>query len=460
MCRFLSVLLCLLAVLSVASCSDTVTVPEGKKPRSIDFEAIINNAKEKVFPALVFVKPILEEYERGEKKQIIVFGSGIIISPDGYMVTNNHVVEKATRIKCVLFDERLVGAKLIGRDKDTDLALLKLDQVTPEEKFPFAEFAEANSLKDGNFVLALGAPWGFTRSISLGIAGNVRRFISDGRCEYSLWIQTDASINPGNSGGPLIDTEGRIVGINTLGSNFGGDMAFSIPSKTVQRVVGHLKEYGEVKRSWTGMRIQPLKDLESETFLDRNTGVLVSSVDDNSPAKKAGMKVGDIILSVNGSLTNGVYDIDLPEIRWFLGDLQVEKPSVFVVERDGKPMDLSIVPRDKGKVEGEDYDCERWDFTVKEINEFDTPSLFYYKKQGVYVQGTQYPGNGRNAGLREGDIIVSIDKTPISSLAEMKKVYNAILEDNAREKKMVIDLLRSGTPRIVVLKYDMNYDKE
>ncbi|MEK7449778.1 MAG: trypsin-like peptidase domain-containing protein [Planctomycetota bacterium] len=437
--------------------------PKGQS-RSIDFESIIETAKEKVFPALVCVKVVFEEYERGERKQREALGSGVIISPDGYAVTNNHVVEKATRIKCILYDRRMLSAKLIGRDKDTDLALIKIEPAKPEEVFSWAEFNNSSlsltgKLKAGDFVMALGAPWGFERSVSLGIVGNAERFIDD-YSEYSLWIQTDASINPGNSGGPLINTDGKIVGINTLGSFFGGDMAFSVPGHTAQRVVEHLKKDGEIKRAWTGLQIQPLRDLRKETFLNRDTGVLVSSVDKDSPALKAGIQIGDLILKVNHLETNGVYDTNLPEIRWFLGDLPVNQPAEFEVERNGKISLVKITPREKGKVEGEEFDCKRWDLTVKEINEFADPDLYYYHKKGVYIRGVQYPGNAEKAGFRGHDIILEIDNRPLTGLEDIKKLYEEITKDEKREKKLMAKILRGGTPRLLILKYDVDYDKE
>jgi serine protease Do len=476
----------ILALGIIAGCAQTgntekITSSPGVQKRAIDFESIIEMAKSKVFPALVCVKVVFEEYERGERKQRQALGSGVLISPDGYIVTNNHVVEKSTRIKCILYDRRLLPAKLIGRDKDTDLALIKIEpaalhpqsgvsnqSAVPEversgtkgdkvETFPFAEYGETTKVKSGDFVMALGAPWGFERSISLGIIGNPQRFI-EGYSEYTLWIQTDASINPGNSGGPLINTDGKVIGINTLG---GGALGFSIPVDTVKRVAGHLKANKEIKRSWTGIMIQPLRDLDSETMLDRDTGVLVASVDKESPALRAGLQVGDIITSVNKTATNGVYDTDLPEIRWFLGDLPVNQPAVFEIIRGKEAKTITITPREKGKVEGEDFDCKRWDMTVREINEFAEPELFYFQKKGVYVRGIQYPGNARNAGVDESDIIVSVDKKPVTSLDDMKKIYDEIIKDEKREKKQVVlEIMRGGKTRLIILKYDVDYDKE
>ncbi|MDI6733260.1 MAG: trypsin-like peptidase domain-containing protein [Planctomycetota bacterium] len=434
--------------------------PLSKHNRSIDFESIIENAKEKVFPTLVYVKPTIEEYERGKRKQVLVAGSGVIISPDGYIVTNNHVIEKATRIKCVLFDRRFLSAKLIGRDKSTDLALIKLEPEKEGDVFPYAEFGDSDELTEGHFVMALGAPWGLERSISLGIVGNARRYLGDNYSEYSLWIQSDASLNPGNSGGPLINTSAKIVGINTLGTFFGGDMGFSVPSNTVKRVVEHLKKDGEIRRSWTGIRLQPLRDLDKETFFNSDKGVLLASVDDNSPCQRAGLQAGDLILKINNKEINGVYDTDIPEIRWFLGALPINVESDFLIKRSDQLLTIKVTPREKGKVEGDDFDCKRWDFTVKEINEFETPDLFIYRKQGVYIQGIQYPGNGSNAGLSYNDIIIKIDKQEILSMDDIKKAYEKIMADEKREKKVLVEILRGGKPMFIILKYHTDYDKE
>lgn len=202
----------------------------------VDFPAMIENAKQRVYPALVFVKPIQEQYRYGERQRQEVWGSGVIISPDGYVVTNNHVAEKAVQVHCVMGDRELVEADVIGVDPETDLALLKLrpraknnasapasapaTASAPSSQpaltgLPFAQLGDSDKVEAGQFVMALGSPFGFERSISLGIVSNTKRYLGfGGRYQYNLWIQTDAAINPGNAGGPLLNEQGQVIGVN------------------------------------------------------------------------------------------------------------------------------------------------------------------------------------------------------------------------------------------------------
>jgi len=444
----------------------------------LDFEAIIQNAKSKVFPSLVFVKPIREEYSTGEKTQQEVFGSGVIISPDGYVVTNNHVVENAIQIYCVLFDKEQYPATIVGLDPETDLALLKLAPYPDERSleassdapttppatiFPAASFGNSESLTEGQFVMALGSPFGFTRSISLGIISNVHRYIGfQTRYKYNTWIQTDAAINPGNSGGPLVNTDGEIIGINTLGlSGIGEGMAFSIPSNVVVKVVERLKKDGRVIRAWTGLHLQALKDFHSNTFTPAKRGVLVQNVESASPSERSGIRPGDIMIALAGhDLRGGTYVEELPSIRWQLADLAIDDPVEIRVLRNGGERSFTILPALKGKFEGEDFDCRRWNFTVKEISKYATPKLYFHRRKGVYIQGVRYPGNARSAGLQRNDIILTIDHEPIRTLGEVKDVYEKVTGDEEREKKVVIKVLRNNYPRLFVLDYRFDYNEE
>jgi len=223
-----------------------------------------------------------ESHERGKKETEEIAGSGVLITPEGELLTNWHVVDKAIAIRCLLYNGDVGTAKVIGTDKDTDLALIQV-QVPGRTAFPAAALGDSDKLSEGQFVMAMGAPWGLSRSVSLGIVSCTTRFLRDSG-NYNLWIQTDASINPGNSGGPLVDTTGVVIGINTLGSLMGGDLAFAIPANVVRRTTDALRQHGRVPRAWTGLRLQPLKDFERDMFYEADTGVLVASIDAGSPA--------------------------------------------------------------------------------------------------------------------------------------------------------------------------------
>jgi len=424
-----------------------------------DFRKIIETAKSKVFPALIYVAPLVEEFQSGKRETHEQGGSGVIISEDGYAVTNWHVVEKAIPIRVLLHDGRMTTARKIGEDQETDIALLKLREpkkITGSTAFPWAEFGDSDRLTEGQFVMAMGAPWGLSRSVSLGILSSTSRYLS-GQSQYSLWLQSDASINPGNSGGPLVDTDGKVVGINTLGTVSGGDMGFAVPSNTVVRIVNDLRENGEVRRSWTGLHLQPLNDFDRNTFFEGDRGVLVASVDKDSPALKAGIRSGDLLLLVGGKEVNGLHHENLPAINTLLGDLPLDEPVKIRLIREGKEMTVSLKPRPKGKVEGEDFECKDWNMTVKAINEFATPTLYFYVKQGVYVQGIRRPGNASDAGLRRFDIILSIDGKEIKTLKDMDRIYQGIVSDEKRERKIRLEVFRSGLRYQFILDYSTRY---
>ena len=429
------------------------------KSGELDFRRIISSAKKEVFPALIFVKPIVEEFSTGEKKRQEVFGSGVIISSDGFAVTNHHVIDKAVAINCVLYDKRQVPVRIIGFDKDTDLALLKLPCEANECNYPFARFS-GTEVGEGDFVMALGSPYGFQRSISLGIISNAQRYIGfQTEYKYNTWLQTDAVINPGNSGGPLINTDGKIVGINTLGIS-GSGIGFSIPAAVVQDTVARLRKNREVVRAYTGLRLQALKDFESNTFVDSSRGVLIAGVEENSPAAKSDVRVGDVLVEIDDRAVNGTYAEMLPAIWRALADLAVDKEVELKVMRGSSEKKIKIVPEKKGKLEGEDFDCHRWQMTVKEINKYRDSQLFYMYGDGVYVRAVKYPGNAEDAGLRNKDIIIKIDNRAVKTVKDVQTIYEQITADQKREKKVIFEIKRDGLSNWIVMDYRKNYDEE
>jgi len=425
----------------------------------LDFREVIRQAKGKVFPAVVFVKCVREGHESGKRESQEVGGSGVIISPDGEVLTNWHVVDKAISVRCLLSDGRAMTARVLGTDKDIDLALLRLEDVRPDEALPSAPIGDSEVLKEGDFVMAMGAPWGMNRSVSIGIVSCTRRFLPQSS-QYSLWLQTDAAISPGNSGGPLVNTEGQIVGINTLGVMFGGDMGFAIPSDTIRQFLPQIRQFSRMNWSWTGLQLQPLRDFNRNIYFDAAEGVIVAGTDPRSPASEAGVQAKDRILRIDGTPVNAVTEEDLPGVRRRLGLLPRNESAVIDLVRDGTAMSLRLVPREKGKVEGDELDCPRWDLAVKTINQFDTPDLHFHRQEGVFVFGVKSPGNAAASGLRERDILLRIDERDVTTLDDVRIIHAASLEQVRRTHRLVFTVLRNGQRRQVVLDISRDYEKE
>jgi serine protease Do len=256
---------------------------------------------------------------------------------------------------------------------------------------------------------------------------------------------------------------------------FGGNMAFAVPSNVVKNSAAALKEHGRVIRAWTGLRLQPLKDFERDIFYP-GSGVIVGSVDDGSPAAKAGVQAGDFLLAVNDVEVNGVNREDLPAINRLLADLPLDKEALLRILRPTtvtfldaeepilpvrpgveEMLDIRFTPFEKGKVEGDDFDCRQWNMTVKAINEFANPNLSFFRKEGVFIQGVKYPGNAAQAQLREGDILLTVDGKDIVSLDDLKAAYQAAVGDATREKKVRIVLMRAGMSCYAVLDWAAQY---
>ncbi|KPJ73816.1 MAG: hypothetical protein AMS14_06275 [Planctomycetes bacterium DG_20] len=425
----------------------------------LDFREVIRSAKDSVFPAVVYIKVLQESHESGKKISREVAGSGVIISSEGEVLTNWHVVNKAVEVRCLLYDGRAFNAKVVGTDKDTDLALVRLEVPADSETIPHARLGDSSVLKEGDFVMAMGAPLGLSRSVSIGIVSCTRRFLP-GHSEYSLWIQTDAAISPGNSGGPLVNTDGQVVGINTRGVMFGGDMGFAVPSDTIRHLVDQIRGSGRVNWSWTGLQLQPLRDFGRNIYFEGKDGVIVAETDPDSPARKAGLLARDRLLKIGGRAVTAVTEEDLPAVRRLIGLLPKNRPVRIDFLRGQKPLSVELVPQEKGKVEGDQLDCPRWDFTVREINQFDTPDLYFHRQKGVFIYGVKQPGNASNAGLRPLDILLKIDGQEVTTLDDMEQRHKAALDAIDTQHRMIVTVLRNGLVRQAVLDYLRDFEKE
>jgi len=431
--------------------------PAMEAVKGMDFRAVVRKAKAKVFPAVVYVRCLRESHDSGKKITQEVSGSGVIISAKGEVMTNWHVVDKSTQVRCLTFEGKAMDATVVGMDKDTDLALLQMKLPDGAKPQVFAGFGDSDKLVEGDFVMAMGAPWGLNRSVSIGIISCTTRYLEK-NSEYSSWLQTDAAINPGNSGGPLVNTAGLVVGINTRGG--GSNLGFSVPAKTVQFIADQLRKNGKVDWSWTGLQLQPLRDFNRNIYFEGKDGVIVAGTDPESPARRAGIKLKDRILKINGKPVAALWEEDLPAVRKIVGLLEKGKPAKLDIKRDDKLITLTMTPREKGKVEGDEQDCPRWDMSVKSINQFDNPQLYFHRKKGVYVFATKYPGNASTAGLRTKDIIIKIGKDKITTLEDLKKVHKAAIDNIKKNHKVLVVVLRGGLMRQVLLDFSRDYERE
>ncbi len=380
-------------------------------------------------------------------------GSGVIITDDGYIVTNNHVIDKSSDIEVILNDKRSFKAKLIGADPATDIALLKIEA----EKLPIMPFGDSDSLKVGEWVLAIGNPFNLTSTVTAGIvsakARNIDILSNDMKIES--FIQTDAAINPGNSGGALVNTEGELVGINTAIASQTGSYTgygFAIPSGIVQKVVSDLRQYGIVQRAILGVQI---RDINSELAKEKNLktleGVYVASVMKNSAAEKAGIKDGDIITHVNGNATKSVAELQEQISRHRPGD-----KVLLQITRNEKNLDFSVeLKNQQGStdiVSSEANISKILGATFKEIDNRTKEQLGL--NYGVQIASLN-KGKLQEQGIKNGYIIIKINDQEIHTKADIQSVF-----DNAsREEKNKVLFIIGVYPNGMVAYYAINLDK-
>jgi serine protease Do len=358
-------------------------------------------------------------------------GSGIIISPEGYIVTNNHVIDGAVDINVTMKDRRIFKAKLIGADPLTDLAVIKIDG----NNFPNAPWGNSTELRPGQTVLAFGNPFGFRFTVTRGIVSGLNRpnpFSKNGRAPGSF-IQTDAAINPGNSGGPLVDARGEVIGINTFlvsnSDSFSG-MGFAIPTQIVRPTVEALIRDGKVSHGYMGIGISDITPENARFFhVDNNEGAVVTQVEEGSPAAKAGLKVGDVITALNGQKV-----LDASQLQIEVGQTKPGTAVKLEVLRDGKnvnlPLTLEVMgARDKeGKEMGSNANGKpRWGLGLADL----TPDLRQEIQasgdlHGAVIEQVQPGSSADNAGLQRGDVIVEVDRHPVQSAADVQKALAAV----------------------------------
>ena len=381
------------------------------------------------------------------RSEVESLGSGFIISSDGYVLTNYHVVGEADEIVVRLQDRRELDAELIGSDPQSDLALIKVDA----SDLPVVDIGSSDDLQVGEWVLAIGAPFGFDSSVTAGIVSAKGRSLPTDN--YVPFIQTDVAINPGNSGGPLFNLNGQVVGINSqIVSRSGGYMglSFAIPIDLAMDVADQLKETGEVSRGWLGVLIQEVdRDLAESFGLDKPMGALVAQVQSGSPAAEAGLQPGDVIIAFNGREIQR--SAQLP--KW-VGALKAGTEAEMTVVRDGDEKTLEVTVGElpdnpqAGMAGQPDQDQGESDKLGLEVRAASAAELARVKADhGVVITGVQ-DGPAARAGLSSGDLLVSLNGKPVDSL----DAYREIAADLPDEGSVPALVNRDGNARFVAIK--------
>jgi len=409
------------------------SLPAGEPPQAVDFTF----AAEKSVNAVVHVKtttmrenmnnPFYEFFfgdrQGMEQTPVMGFGSGVIVTENGYIITNNHVIDGSDDIEVVLNDRRSYKAKLVGSDPSTDIALLKID----ETGLPFLTYGDSDKLKLGEWVLAIGNPYNLTSTVTAGIVSAKARNINILRGDFSIesFIQTDAAVNPGNSGGALVNTNGELVGINTAIASRTGDYtgySFAIPVSIVHKVVSDLIEFGDVQRAILGVTIQDLtSELAGDLKIGTMDGVYINGIRDDGAAKEAGIKAGDVVTAINGVKVNSV-----AQLQEQVSKYRPKDKITVDISRDGKVKQFDVVLRNTdGNTE-----IVRATDTIEALGASFEPASDRDKRalgihNGVKVTGVK-SGKFMKVGIKEGFIITSINNQPVNSVNDIKEIINKV----------------------------------
>lgn len=407
-----------------------------------------------------FFREFFDQQQRPDRapRQVTSLGSGFVIDPSGVIVTNNHVIAEADEILVRFQDDSSLPATVVGRDEKTDIAVLKVE---PEKPLPALSFGDSNTLRVGDWVVAIGNPFGLGGTVTAGIVSAQSRDIRSG--PYDDFIQTDAAINKGNSGGPLVNVDGEVIGINSaIYSPSGGSVGigFSVPTSLAKPVIEQLQEYGETRRGWLGVHIQTVTDEIAESLgLDETRGALVANVTEGGPAEASGIQPGDVILSFNGQSIGRMRN--LPRI---VAETPVGKKSDVVLWRKGEEMTVEVT---LGRLEdqeaatasrseqqngngGDNATIDDMGLTVSSL----TPKL---RKQyevpddveGVIVTDVASGGNAAEKGVQAGDILLEMNQEAVSTPGDVANIVASVKE--AGRKSVLVLFTRGGDRRFIVV---------
>jgi serine protease Do len=415
-----------------------------------EIQAVITELAEQAKPSVVNLFPITSRLREGPGERTpnaSGSGSGLIVDSDGHIVTNNHVIGDANEIEVRFSDKTRLIAHVVGKDPDTDLAVLK---VTTDRPLPSARFGDSAGVKVGQWVLAVGNPFGLDQTVTLGVVSGIgRENINLSR--YENFIQTDASINPGNSGGPLFNLRGEVIGINTAIINFAQGIGFAIPSNMAKQVIEQLLAKGKVVRGWLGVGIQPLTaELAKKFGVAEGEGVLVNEVFEKDPAALAGIKPGDVIVRIDGAV------VDSPnKLSRLIATLTPGATSKIEVVRDLKRLTMDVplierrdaagiasLPQQEEKVGG------RLGLDLQDVTAVLAERFKLRDSKGVLIAKVESNSLAQAEGLREGDLIKEVNRMEVSSVGE----FTSALARSRRGDTLLLRVLRESRAFYVVLK--------
>ena len=433
----------------------------------LDLEAATKIARDRVYPASVRVDARRTEYVGGEKRRTGGSGSGVIFDQEGHILTNYHVAGRADELTCILFNKERVKARLVGSDPWTDLAVIQLDLDEVKQKglaFERASFGDSDQMQEGDSVLAIGSPFGLSRSISRGIISCHDRILGTGldlgggleTGLFNTWLQTDAAINPGNSGGPLVNFRGEVVGVNTRGG--GNELGFAVPINVAKEVIRQILEKGKVTRSSVGLTLQPLQDLETFFEVGKSEGAVVSAVEPEGPAAKAGLQPRDLLIEYNGGKVEGRYPEQLFDIRRRISDTPVGGKVQVKVKRATEVKTFEIVTEELTTVRGDEENFPKWGVVAQTVTERLAQRENLGSTRGAYVTGIRRGEPAEAGGLERGDVITRVGDENVTTIRDLKKYYDEAVK---KKQAMVLLKVRRGMAVLpILLKVDYEEGKK
>ena len=441
--------------------------PPAAAQEPTDLTGVIERAIQGVYPALVRLHVISVMPNGGREVKRESSGSGVVISPEGYVITNHHVAARAERLECVFADKQRIEATLVGTDPLADIAVLrlKLDQWRKGVPLPVAKFGDSSALKVGDRVLAMGSPLALSQSVTLGIVSNVEMtfpdllwpasFRLDGEETGSLvrWIGHDAQISPGNSGGPLVNLAGEIVGINEISFGLSG----AIPGNLAREVAEQLMREGDVRRSFLGLELQPL--LRSSAA---QHGALVSGVVAGSAAKQAGLQAGDILLSYAGEPVDVRYAEQLPALNRRLLGTPVGSEVDLTYERDGRVLHSRVRTVARGHAQADDAELSSWGATLRDLTLLQARELDREPNCGVLVSSVRPGGPSAEAKppLAPWDIVVEVAGQPVHNLDELRQASQRSVAESPTAVPTLVAFDRRGERFLTVVRIGKERERD